>query len=56
MTKHLTALSLLACAGLVRAHEGHGLTGFSHWHAGDAGVLLALAAAICLGLWLTRRK
>jgi hypothetical protein len=56
MKQHLTALSLLACAGLVRAHEGHGLGGLSHWHAGDAGLLLAAAAVAGLGLWLARRK
>ena len=56
MNKHLMALAGLACAGFVQAHEGHGLPGRSHWHADDVGVLLALAAAIGLGLWLSRRK
>ena len=56
MNKHLIALAGLACAGLAQAHEGHGLPGLSHWHADDVGALLALAAAIGLGLWLGRRK
>ena len=52
----LAALAVLASTGLAQAHEGHGLPGLSHWHAGDVGVLLALAAVIGLGLWLSRRK
>ena len=56
MNKHLMTLGGLACAGLVQAHEGHGLSGRSHWHADDAAMLLALAAAIGLGLWFARRK
>jgi hypothetical protein len=56
MNKQLMTLGGLACAGLAQAHEGHGLPGLSHWHAGDVGVLLALAAVIGLGLWLSRRK
>jgi len=62
MNKHLMTLGGLACAGLVQAHEGHGLPAWSHWHAADAAVLLALAALIGLGglgglgLWLNRRK
>ena len=56
MNKHFTALAALVCAGVAQAHEGHGLPGRSHWHADDAGVLLALATAVGLGLWLFRRK
>ena len=56
MNKHLMTLGGLACAGLVQAHEGHGLSGRSHWHADDAAMLLALAAAIGLSLWFARRK
>ena len=43
----------------MQAHEGHGLPGLTdmlHWHADDLAVLLALAAAIGLGLWFSRRK
>jgi hypothetical protein len=56
MNKHFPLIVLAAWAGLARAHEGHGLPGLSHWHAGDVGTLLALVAAIGLGLWLSRRK
>ena len=58
MNKHLMALGGLACAGFVQAHEGHGLPGLSHWHAGDVGVLLTLVAVLGLGLglWLFGRK
>ena len=56
MNKHWMTLVGLAGTGLAQAHEGHGLPGLSHWHAGDVGVLLALAAVIGLGLWLSRRK
>ncbi len=53
MNKHFPLIGLAAWAGLARAHEGHGLPGLSHWHAGDvAGVLAAVAVA---GLWLARR-
>ena len=56
MKKHLMTLGGLACAGLVQAHDGHGLAGRLHWHADDVAMLLALAAAIGLGQWLRRRK
>jgi hypothetical protein len=56
MNKHLAALGLFAGAGLVRAHEGHGLPGVSHWHPDDVLVLLVAAAVAGLALWLTRRK
>jgi hypothetical protein len=56
MTKHFTALFLLAWTGLTQAHEGHGLPGLSHWHADDVLVWLAVAAVAGAGLWLARRK
>jgi len=56
MNKHFTALCLMACAGLVRAHEGHGLPASFHWHADDALLLMAAGAVAGLGLWLARRK
>ena len=54
MNKHVSALMLLAGASLAHAHEGHGLPGLSHWHAGDVALLLAGIGAI--GLWLMRRN
>ena len=54
MNKHLSALVLMACAGLAQSHEGHGLSGPAHWHASDVAGVLAMVAA--LGLWLARRK
>ena len=56
MKKHFTVSGLTICAGLVQAHEGHGLSGPWHWHANDALVLLVLAALVTAGLWLARRK
>ena len=55
MNKHLAASSLAVCCGLVQAHAGHGLPGNFHWHAGDALVLLGLAALAAVGLWLARK-
>lgn len=55
MNKHLMTLGGLACAGLVQAHEGHGLPGLPQGHAADAAVLLTLAAVIGLGGWLSHR-
>jgi hypothetical protein len=37
-----------------QAHEGHGMPGVSHWHAGDASLWL-VGAALAVGLWLARR-
>ncbi len=56
MKKHLTISALMVGAGLVQAHEGHGLPGSLHWHSDDALVLIALAAVAATGLWLARRK
>jgi hypothetical protein len=53
MNKQFSLLTLAACAGLAQAHEGHGLPGLSHWHAGE--VALVLAAVALVGLWLARR-
>ncbi|MBI3368697.1 MAG: hypothetical protein HY021_09735 [Burkholderiales bacterium] len=56
MKKRMTLLAaLLCCSASVLAHSGHGMPGEVHWHASDALVLLAVAAAIGLGLWLSRR-
>ena len=52
MKKHLMTLGGLAGAGFVQAHEGHGLPGLSHWHAGDLAVLLVLAVVLALALVL----
>ncbi len=58
--KHLSvACALSSCASLVRAHEGHGLPGITHWHANDALALVplvALVAVVGAGLWLNRKK
>ena len=56
MIKHLSALAWLAGSGLAAAHEGHGLPGASHWHAGDALLFVGLGAVVALSLWLARRK
>ena len=54
MNKHFSTVMLAAAAGLAQAHEGHGLPGPSHWHAGDVALVLA-AAVVAVGLWLARR-
>jgi hypothetical protein len=41
-----------AAASRPFAHEGHGQAGW-HWHSGD--LLVALATAVVMGLWLWRR-
>jgi len=56
MHKHLTPLALLAGSGLASAHETHGLTGASHWHATDALMFVGLGAVVAVSLWLARRK
>jgi hypothetical protein len=58
--KHLItrATSLTALLGLwaqsVSAHDGHGLVG-AHWHASDAFGFVALAAAIGVAVWMSRK-
>jgi hypothetical protein len=54
MNKHFFTLVLLTGAHWAQAHEGHGMPGLSHWHAGDVALLLAAVGAV--GLWLARRK
>ena len=54
MNKHFLLPLLAAGANLAQAHEGHGLPGLSHWHAGD--VALVLAAVAVVGLWLAWRN
>ena len=54
MNKRFSFSMLAAWAGLAQAHDGHGLPGASHWHAGD--VALVLAAVAVVGLWLARRN
>jgi hypothetical protein len=55
--KHLRAapFAMLLCAA-AQAHEGHGLSGSSHWHATDTLLLLGVAAVAVAGLWWSRRK
>ena len=53
MTKHFPLFALTVSAGLAHAHEGHGLPGLSHWHAGDVALVLAVIAVA--GLWLAWR-
>ena len=56
MNKLLPALGALLAPLFARAHEGHGLPGAAHWHAGDALMVLGVAAIGVVGLWLSRRK
>ncbi|WP_157263761.1 hypothetical protein [Azohydromonas aeria] len=54
--KAIFAAALGGAAGLAQAHEGHGLPGVSHWHAGDTFGYVVLAAVVAAALWSTRRK
>jgi hypothetical protein len=54
MVKSLcTALAALA-SPWAAAHEGHGLPGLSHWHAGDTLLLLA-GVGLVVGALARRR-
>jgi hypothetical protein len=53
--RFLAALVLTALSGGALAHEGHGLPGTSHWHAGDALPWLGLAVVAAVA-WFSRRK
>ena len=48
-----------ACApflsSLVHAHEGHGMPGPSHWHAGDVS-LWVVVVVVAVALWHKLRK
>jgi hypothetical protein len=49
-------LLVLAAAHAARAHDGHGQTALSHWHASDVlGFILAAAVAAGI-LWWRGRK
>jgi hypothetical protein len=53
-----TLVLLLAspfATALAWAHEGHGMPTTSHWHAGDAALMLAAVAVGAL-VWLKSRK
>ena len=53
--KTMTASALLATvANAAWAHDGHGLTASTHWHATDAWGFVALAGMIALALWFSR--
>ena len=56
MKKHFTVSGLLICAGLVQAHESHGLASGLQGQTGDALALIVLAALAGAGLWLARAK
>ena len=50
-----TPFALFLCAA-AQAHEGHGLSGSSHWHATDTLLMIGAAAVAAAGLWWSRRK
>ena len=39
-----------------QAHPGHGLPGFSHWHATDVLGYVLMAAVAAAAVWWLRRK
>jgi hypothetical protein len=54
MVKGLCTVLAALASPWAAAHEGHGLPGPSHWHAGDT---LLLLAGVALVVWtLARRK
>jgi hypothetical protein len=50
----LLTLFMALCAQPAWSHDGHGLWG-AHWHASDAFGFVALAAAIGVALWISRK-
>lgn len=50
----LSAAALSAVALPAVAHDGHGLWG-AHWHASDAFGFVALAVAVGVTVWLSRK-
>jgi hypothetical protein len=56
MKTQLFAAAAALTSPLVRAHEGHGLPGSSHWHATDVmGLVLVLALAAGAAWWIRRK-
>jgi hypothetical protein len=56
MKTQLLAAAAALTSPLVRAHEGHGLPGASHWHATDAVGLVLVVALAAGAWWWIRRK
>lgn len=57
MLKQIATASLLASTTLAAfAHEGHGLPGIGHWHAGDALLWLAGVAVAAVLYFGDRRR
>ena len=54
--KQFLIAPLAALAGLAHAHEGHGLSGASHWHASDTLGYVVLAVVVGAAWWSARRK
>ena len=57
--KHFSVLALLSAALSsvalpAAAHDGHGLVG-GHWHASDAFGFVALAVAVGVAVWISRK-
>jgi len=50
----ISLLSLMSMAA--QAHPGHGLPGFSHWHATDVLGYVLMAAVAAAAVWWLRRK
>ncbi len=56
-----TLSKALLCAGVLLqisvptlAHDGHGLTGTSHWHATDTWGFVGVGIALVVAIWLSR--
>jgi hypothetical protein len=56
MKRTMATLPALLLAATAHAHEGHGIAGATHWHAGDTLSFIAWGAAIVAAAWFMRRK
>jgi hypothetical protein len=52
--RSVASLLLVAAALPAAAHDGHGLVG-GHWHASDAFGFIALAVAVGVAVWISRK-
>lgn len=50
------ACALMLHAPAALAHEGHGLPGSSHWHAGDVLLFVGVVAVAAVAWMASRRK
>jgi hypothetical protein len=54
-TKLIAASALSVWANAAFSHEGHGISGSHHWHASDTWGFVALAVAVGVAIWLSKK-